>query len=102
MTGYDVTTRDVEDAMARLKQKAVCAFNFRIAYERGVPYKNTNHGIYIVPVKLINDELGYDGKTLLNGVGPVLRELGWSRCTRQLYEHSKVVKAISCWETFDK
>lgn len=83
--------------MERLKGECVRAYSIAEAYEKGHGFLHANHGMYVVPVRLIIEGLGSEGVNLPKGSGKVLRELGWERSVRRLYENSERKVIISCW-----
>lgn len=92
-----IEVRKIAAMMAKLKKECVHAYSINEAYESGHGFHHANHGVYIVPTELMLRELGIKEGFLPRGIGKVLRQMGWSRNTRVLYEKSSRRKAISCW-----
>lgn len=91
------TKEQVGGVMDRLKEGCVKAHKMSVAFGKGRGFYHANHGTYIVPVRLIKEELGVGEFAMPVGIRDILTELGWRRETRMIYEHSKSVSSVSCW-----
>lgn len=91
----EFNVEDIKVIMERLIGRAKMCRTIKEAVDKGVPMHIPNHKSYIVPVALINDELGCE--RMPRYVVPLLRELGWSRNTRAVCSDGKFERFVSCW-----
>lgn len=83
--------------MCKIMETADNSRSFQEAWKKGLPHYNKWHKTMIVPTALICKATNCPEYLMSKGVADCLRELGWKRTTRQIYDGTKVEKVVSVW-----